>query len=153
MISLPKPKKHKKAKRHRERVVKPSLKSCASLWSQFIRRRDGVCQAQGQTTGRHLHVCLGDLHLQAAHGFGKKVYPATRFEPWNGFALCASAHTYYTWREPEWQNYLRSRWGNELYEMRLREACKATKHDFAAIEAELIRLISLLPIDTRTYMA
>lgn len=67
------------------------------------------------------------------HGFGKKAYPGVRYAVFNGWAGCAGVHTYFTWREPEWQNFMRSQWGSEVYESRLREAMLVRKYDLEQV--------------------
>ena len=117
------------SKRRKERLS--LMKQCVILWARWIKRNER-CEFIGQMVGRDLHVqCFGNL--QAMHGFGKKVYPGVRFAAWNGFSGCASVHSYFTWREPEWQNYLRNRWGSELYEARLRAAMETRKYDLADV--------------------
>lgn len=104
-------------------------KQCNILWSRWIRRNE-CCEFLG--VGGH-RQCGGNL--QAMHGFGKKAYPGVRFAAWNGFCGCGAIHTYYTWRPPEWENYLRSRWGEELYQQRLRDAMQTTKYDLTQVAA------------------
>ena len=119
----------------RRKLRKASAQRCNDLWSRYIKRH-GVCEFIGEQIGLEVHTtCKGSL--QAMHGFGKKTYPAVRYAVWNGFCGCAAAHSYYTWREPEWQNVLRVRWGNEVYEQRLRDAILTRKHDFEEIAASL----------------
>lgn len=119
----------KTSKRRKEQL---SLKKqCAALWSLWVKRK-GRCEFIGEQIGNSMHVRCGG-GLQAMHGFGKKAYPGVRYAVWNGFAGCAAAHTYYSFRPPEWENYLRSRWGEELYQQRLREAMAIRKYDLAQV--------------------
>jgi hypothetical protein len=95
-------------------------------------RRHGKCEFVGEQIGQGLHTHCGG-NLQAMHGFGKKAYPGVRYAIWNGFCGCAAVHSYYTWRPPEWENLLRARWGEELYQQRLREAMLVRKYDLGLV--------------------
>jgi hypothetical protein len=112
----------------KRRAAQKRLKvECNALWSRWIKRNDR-CELLG--IGSH-RVCRGPL--QAMHGFGKKAYPGVRYAIWNGFSGCAGIHAYYTWRPPEWENYLRSRWGEETYQYRLAQAMLVTKYDLTEV--------------------
>ena len=116
----------------RHRAKRMSLaKQAAALWSFWV-KRDGRCQFVGELIGDRFHTQCGG-GLQAMHGFGKKAYPGVRYAVWNGFCGCAAAHTYYTWRTPEWENYLRRQWGEDLYQQRLREAMMTRKYDLRVV--------------------
>lgn len=134
------------SRRRKERKV--TRNQCHTIWSLAVRARDKTCQAIGETLGRQVHTCDSSV-LQGAHGLGKKAYPAVRFKTWNGYALCPVAHVYYTWREPEWQNFLRKRWGNELYEQRLRDACQLAKYNLAEVRDALLNELAILRKETR----
>lgn len=127
---LKKPRKRIRAKSKRKEAL--SLKKqCAILWSRWVRRNER-CEFVGVFVGNRQHLqCSGSL--QAMHGFGKKAYPGVRYAVWNGFCGCAAVHSYYTWRPPEWENYLRSRWGEEMYQQRLREAMETRKYDLGVV--------------------
>ena len=132
----PKPRQpiRRKAKRPNKRKEALSLKKqCAVLWARWIKRNER-CEFLGMYVGSREHVaCAGNL--QAMHGFGKKAYPGVRYATWNGCCGCSAAHSYYSWRPPEWENYLRSRWGEDVYQERLREAMETRKYDLAAVAA------------------
>jgi hypothetical protein len=106
-------------------------KQCAILWARWIKRNE-KCEFIGQPVGSRMHLQCGG-GLQAMHGFGKKAYPGVRYAVWNGFSGCGAVHAYYSWRPPEWENYLRSRWGEELYQQRLSEAMLVRKYDLATV--------------------
>jgi hypothetical protein len=125
----------------RRKQRKALAKLCNELWSRWIRRGarcEFIGQRFGQATYTEPHVCRGPL--QAMHGFGKKAYPSVRYAPWNGFCGCAAAHSYFTWRAPEWENYLRGRWG-AAYHDRLAEAMLAKKRSLE----EVIGVLKALP--------
>ena len=107
------------------------MKQCVILWSRWIKRHER-CEFIGKFVGNRQHTQCGGA-LQAMHGFGKKAYPGVRFAAWNGFCGCASVHSYYTWRAPEWENVLRTEWGEELYLSRLAHAMETRKYDLAEV--------------------
>jgi len=115
---------------HRKKRL--NLKKRANdLWSKWV-KRDGLCQFVGEYVGSEVHkFCAGSL--QAMHGFPKGAYPSVRYAAWNGFSGCGKTHAFYSWREPEWQNWLRKLWGNDLYELRLREAVTRMKPDLSKV--------------------
>lgn len=55
---------------------------CLTLWSRFIRLRDGGCCLN----------CGSGEQVQAHHIFRKTIYPDGRFELGNGIALCRQCH-------------------------------------------------------------
>ncbi len=57
---------------------------CLTLWSRFIRKRDG---------GSCLN-CGNTKQTEAHHIFRKVIYPAGRFELGNGISLCRKCHWY-----------------------------------------------------------
>ena len=126
------------SKRRKERL---ELKKQAEiLWARWI-KRDGLCEFRGH--GGH-HYCRGQL--QAMHGFGRKAYPAVRFSAWNGFCGCAAIHSYFTWRSPEWENFLRGRWGEAKYQERLRLAMTVAKPDLAKVVETYTALLAGAPL-------
>lgn len=90
---IPKPKKRRKAS---------LTKQADMLFSKIIRSR-GSCEH-----------CATPVNLQCAHGFSRR-YRAVRWDQRNAFALCAGCHLYFTMRPLEWDDWLRDRWGDELY--------------------------------------
>ena len=152
MKSLPKPVRQTRAPRplkrggkrgkrtSSRRAERISLRKQAEiLWAKWI-KRGGACQFLGY--GCH-HYCAGGL--QAMHGFGRKAYPAVKFASWNGFSGCARVHSYYTWRSPEWENFLRAEWGEEKYQERLRFAMTVQKPDLAKVVETYRALLSGAP--------
>ena len=127
--------KRKKVTRREQR--KRLAKLCNDLWSFIVKARvQYTCQSP-----RSPHEC--SRVWQAAHGFGKKVHPATRYELWNGRCLCSSEHTYFGHREAIWFEHLRDLWGDNYYKERLAEACATAKHDlesvYSGLRAEVLR--------------
>jgi hypothetical protein len=90
---IPKPKKRRK---------QSAVKGCDALFSKIV-RSTGSCQH-----------CGSPVSLQCAHGFSRR-YRAVRWDLRNAFALCAGCHLYFTMRPLEWDDWLRARWGDELY--------------------------------------
>lgn len=143
-LRLPKPKRAAKVSKplkrtgkrgnhtSRHRAKRMSLaKQANTMWALWIKRH-GRCEFIGERVGHKIHtVCGGGL--QAMHGFGKKAYPAARYSAFNGFCGCAAVHSYFSWRPPEWENFLRSRWGEEQYQHRLQMAMLTTKHDLRMV--------------------
>jgi hypothetical protein len=94
------------------RSKKPSrkhpLRRCDELFSKIVRAR-GACEECG-----HNYY----PELQCAHGIGRS-YKTVRWDERNAFCLCKAHHVFYTFRPVEWDEWLRSQWGDELYlEMR-----------------------------------
>ena len=66
---------------------------------------------------RHAGSCVecGAVEsLQCAHGFSRR-YLNVRWDRRNVFCLCNRCHLRYTHRPLEWDEWLRARWGDELY--------------------------------------
>lgn len=59
-----------------------SHQACLSLWSNFVRTRDGNCCVQ----------CECKRDLAAHHIFRKSFLPNAQFEPGNGITLCRKCH-------------------------------------------------------------
>lgn len=59
--------------------------------------------------------CGGSNRIQCAHGFSRR-YRAARWDTRNAFPLCAGCHFKFTVRPLEWDEWLRDRWGAELYD-------------------------------------
>lgn len=94
-------------------------------------RERGTCEL----ASFHAFGCSG--RLQAAHGFSRR-YLGVRYEPSNGFALCAAAHIYWTHRPLEWDDLLRRRWGRARYAKLRRAALSFSgRLDYAAVLAAL----------------
>ncbi len=63
-------------------VNKRSDRWCLSLWSRFIRARDG----------QQCVVCSSDDRIQAHHVFRRTLLPHARYETGNGITLCYQCH-------------------------------------------------------------
>lgn len=109
MVACPKPKKVKKKK-----VKKPTLakmrKMLDRIWFETIYLRDkGTCQKCGRKDT-----------LAAHHIFGKKAYPAGRWNLDNGLLLCYADHIYWAHSKPyEVELFMKDRnglfWYDDLF--------------------------------------
>ena len=79
------------------------LKACDVLFGRVIRARGG-CEACGSRS-----------NLQCAHGFSRR-YRATRWDERHCFSLCRGCHFRFTVRPLEWDEFMRDRLGEVLYE-------------------------------------
>lgn len=86
------------------------------LFSKLIRLR-GRCEIEG---------CDKPPELQCAHGFSRQ-YRAVRWDERNAFCLCKSHHFWYTPRPIQWEDWMRAKLGDALYE-ELRELAKTGKN-------------------------
>lgn len=86
-------------KRPRRNYSAQADKLCGAI----VRAR-GACEAEGEHSGP----------LQWAHGFSRS-YRAVRWDLRNGFCLCAGHHFYFTNHPIEWDDWLREKWGEDLY--------------------------------------
>lgn len=111
----------------KKRSTKSPLRRCDSLFSKLIRAR-GRCEHCGTT-----------MDLQCAHGFSRR-YRAVRWDVRNAFALCSGDHMYFTIRPLEWDDWLRDRWGTELYDELRALALHAPNPRLADVLIELRRL-------------
>lgn len=80
------------------------------MWSEEVRVK-GDCELSRYHYDRF--PCGGVL--QAAHGFSRR-YLGIRHNPLNGFCICAASHRYWGMRPLEWDNILRTEWGETVYE-------------------------------------
>lgn len=83
---------------------KTPMRSCDELFSRVIRSR-GACEVFGCT----------NLELQCAHGFSRG-YRAVRWDERNAFCLCKAHHWYFTPRPLQWEDWMRDRMGDALYD-------------------------------------
>lgn len=103
------------------------------LWSLVVRGSGEGCEM----ADRHpTFPCGGPI--QAAHGFSRR-YRGTRYVLLNGFRICAAAHRYWTERPLEWDELLRERWGEVVYEEMRRLALHDDGPDYSEVLAELQR--------------
>lgn len=111
-----------------------STKRCDVLFSRLV-RVEGMCQI------RKMANCpVGNL--QCAHGFSRR-YRAVRWDPRNAFAACAGCHMYFTHHPIEWDDFLRERWGVELYDELKGLALAGEKVDLGEIEARLKKALEV----------
>lgn len=101
-------------------------------WSEYIHRRDRVCQK-----------CGGSSLLSAHHAFGR-VHRATRWDVMNGLLLCYPHHRYFAHGDPcGFREWFKDHIGHEHYD-RLAEAhTSIVKHTIDDLEQMLITLNSL----------
>jgi len=124
-------------------------KEADDLWSKIV-RRSAICLAR---LIRH-PLAPGQGPLQAAHGFPKGAYPATRYDLANGFPLCAGCHRYYTQRWEEWRDFMLAKLGDEQFaQLRERALSPARKLDMAAIVQNLRRQLALVNTRCQTMVA
>ena len=57
-------------------------------WSEYVRKRDKVCQK-----------CFGRGHIAPHHAFGRR-HHATRWDIYNGIGLCFPCHIHWAHRDP-----------------------------------------------------
>jgi hypothetical protein len=101
-----------------------------TLFSRFIRNRDGQCQAVGDHAGI----------LQCAHIIIRS-YHAIRFEPMNAVALCAGHHVYFTERPVHWEEWVKLQIGPTEYERLRRRALDDRPPDLAEVIAHLEEVV------------
>lgn len=109
---------------------KPSAKTARDgldrMFSALV-RNVGVCEICGATSD---HQC--------AHGFSRR-YLSVRWDRRNAFCLCRGCHMKYTHRPLEWDEWLRARWGEDLYwEMRHLALQTGVKVDYEALRVALV---------------
>lgn len=75
---------------------------CDRLFSLII-RRPGRCE-----------VCGTTRNLECAHGISRR-YRATRWDLRNAVCLCHADHVWFTEKPDGWLDFLRARWGDDLY--------------------------------------
>lgn len=110
-----------------------------TLYSSFIRKRDGKCRKCGSTKS-----------LQCSHIRSIGAYKYLEFEPQNAIALCLRCHLYWWHKEP----IDASKWFRETFpeidaylNERIRQHHQTTikeKHDYIAMNADLRSMLSSL---------
>lgn len=96
---------------------------------------DATCGELVRSRG-HCEECGTSSDLQWAHGFSRR-YRNTRWDTRNGFALCRGCHFRFTHRPLEWDDWLRAKWGDDLYDEIRALALSTEKVDHAAVLASL----------------
>lgn len=81
--------------------------------------------------------CEATERLQCAHGFSRR-YRNARWDFRNGFCLCQGCHMFFTHRPLEWDDWLRDRWGEDLYAEIRSLALGTTKVDLDAVRSVLV---------------
>lgn len=91
-----------------------------------MRRAAGKCEA-----------CGIKVPLDAAHGFGKKTYPAVRFDSRNLYALHRQCHEEYGRSWSTWMHWMVRHLGLKTFEA-LRASALGTRPDMESIVAGLL---------------
>ena len=107
------------------------IKECDTLFSQFIRLRDGKCCVCGKA----------DRPLFCHHIFTRRIY-SLRWFPANGQAICWACHRHVAHEHPEkFRDIIIGIIGEDTYlELkRMAYAAPGAKHDYEAIKARLIK--------------
>lgn len=81
--------------------------------STLLKEADQLCGRLVRARGR-CEECQSTKHLQWAHGFSRS-YRKVRHDLRNGFCLCQACHMRFTHNPLLWDDWLRARWGPELY--------------------------------------
>lgn len=102
-----------------------------------VRRLDSlVHQIVVARSGGRCEACGKTVALDAAHGFGKKAYPAIRWDTDNVFALCRPCHRHYTNQPNAWKLWYIGRLGDRFVDLWVRAKLTA-KHDQDALAYQL----------------
>jgi 5-methylcytosine-specific restriction endonuclease McrA len=107
------------------------IQDCDTLFSQFIRLRDGKCCVCGKA----------DRPLFCHHIFTRRIYALRWFDK-NGVAICWACHRHVAHEHPEkFRDIIMNKIGEEQYlELkRMAYAAPGAKHDYVAIKARLIK--------------
>ena len=119
------------AKPHKKRMA--LTKKADALFGKIV-RAPGVCAECGSTEV-----------IQCAHGRSRRYY-ATRWDERNAFSLCRACHMRYTHNPLLWEEWLRDKWGDALYDELWQLALRGPKPDFdALIPALEARLAEVSP--------
>jgi 5-methylcytosine-specific restriction endonuclease McrA len=139
------PKKTARRKGAPTRKRLPSIKrlreKADGLLSDIVRARDGKCIFCGyrQPEGRPL---AQQEYLQAAHYYGKKARPATRYTLENVHAACSKCHMRVDRRDPqEYTDWMRAHYPPEALDALEARSRKIEKRDRAYYEAVIADLI------------
>lgn len=121
----------KKTEKKKSPNKKRLIQECDTLFSQFIRLRDGECC-----------VCKrSDRPLFTHHIFTRRIY-ALRWHPDNGRAICWACHRHVAHEHPEkFRDIIIGIIGEENYMelKRIAYAAPGAKLDYEAIKSSLIR--------------
>jgi len=109
-----------------KKPTQKQLKAKADAMFSRIVRSPGFCIECGATE-----------NLQCAHGFSRR-HLNTRWDERNAWCLCKGCHLKYTLRPLEWDEWMLSRMGDDLYWQIRRLALSTEKVDLPAVLARLI---------------
>ena len=90
-------------KKKRKKSKKATITDRADAIFGQIVRAPGYCCNCGSTDT-----------IQCAHGFSRS-YRSVRWDTRNAFPLCRACHFHFTQRPLEWDEWLRNKWGEDLY--------------------------------------
>ena len=114
--------------------MKINLKPLDKLFSEFIRKRDKVCQKCGRSVGK----------LDAAHCF-TRAKKSVKYDPDNACLLCWNpCHLYYDHHDTEKKEFFRKRLGKRAYDLLDYRAHRPAKIDIEAITLYLKNQIAKL---------
>lgn len=102
------------------------------LFSEYIRKRDKVCQR-----------CGGVRNLQTAHFYSRR-HQNTRHDPANACLLCFSCHQSFHENPAEFVGFWHERIGNREFDMLRSRAWDTSKPDLSAVEIYLKKEIEKL---------
>ena|SRR3990167_5124624 len=110
---------------------KYNKKIADSLFSKII-RNVGKCYKCGNT-----------YNLQCAHIFSRTYY-TIRWNELNAVCLCSGCHVFFTYHPIEWENFIKSKVGEERYNWLRVEAQTYKKIDYQEIIETLTGQLALL---------
>jgi hypothetical protein len=113
----------------------PKVKHLDAMFAKLV-KTNGEC-----VSGRKEH----NGGLQCAHGFSRR-YRLIRWDMRNAFPFCAGCHIYFTHRPLEWEQWLRVKWGDELYEEMKQTALQDKKADLKEVYECLKKLTQELSL-------
>jgi hypothetical protein len=123
--------------RGKPRRQRPPMKACDELFSKLI-RSVGYCQLR---EGAPEVECRGVL--ECCHIISKG-YHAIRCDERNALAGCKAHHYYFTHRPIQWENWIRAKIGDPLFEELRAEALSHTRPDWREIRQQLKDRLSRL---------
>ncbi len=106
----------------------PTVASCDRDFSKLV-RSVGRCEI-----GKVENCPSGNL--QCAHGFSRR-YKSVRWDVRNAWSACQGCHYWYTLRPLEWDDFLRERWGQDLYDELRALSLQLVRVDLKAVSENL----------------
>lgn len=112
------------------------MRQADTLFSRYIRGRDGSCQAAGWTP----LTCAGSL--QCCHIFGRGEL-ILRTDETNAITMCQAHHVYFTHRPAEWWDFIDSQYPGLHDTLRRKARLHREAPDKIDWQAEVARLEAL----------